>query len=155
MLGGLIGLALLPQRDAGVKVGLGVDGSASNDSGDLMTEARQALLLQRVSHGSDALSAREALEIATLGGAQVLGRGDLGALDVGKRADFAIYRTDTIALSGAWDPVAGLIFCGPIRAEHTIVEGRFVVRDGHLATMELPVLLERHKVAADKLITGS
>ena len=142
-------------RDAGVKVGLGVDGSASNDSGDLMTEARQALLLQRVSHGSDALSAREALEIATLGGAQVLGRGDLGALDVGKRADFAIYRTDTIALSGAWDPVAGLIFCGPIRAEHTIVEGRFVVRDGHLATMELPVLLERHKVAADKLITGS
>ena len=140
-------------RDAGVKVGLGVDGSASNDSGDLMTEARQALLLQRVAHGGDALSARDALEIATLGGAQVLGRDDLGALDVGKRADFAIYRTDTIALSGAWDPVAGLIFCGPVRAAHTVVEGRFVVRDSQLATMELPVLLERHKALAENLIT--
>ena len=141
-------------RDAGVKVGLGVDGSASNDSSDLMTEARQALLLQRVANGGDALSARDALEIATLGGAQVLGRDDLGALDVGKRADFVIYRTDIIALSGAWDPVAGLIFCGPVRAEHTVVEGRFIVRDGQLATMELPVLLERHKTLAEKLIVG-
>ena len=83
-----------------------------------------------------------------------MGRDDLGALDIGKRADFAIYRTDTIALSGAWDPVAGLIFCGPVRAEHTVVEGHFVVRDGHLATMELPVLLERHKTLAEKLIVG-
>ena len=84
----------------------------------------------------------------------MLGRDDLGALDIGKRADFVIYRTDIIALSGAWDPVAGLIFCGPVRAEHTVVEGRFVVRDGHLATMELPVLLERHKALAKKLIVG-
>jgi len=142
-------------RDAGVKVGLGVDGSASNDSGDLMAEARQALLLQRVAHGGDALSGRDALEIATLGGAAVLGRDDLGSLEVGKRADFAAYRTDTIALAGAWDPVAGLIFCGPLRAEHTVCEGRFVVRDGRLATMDMKKLLDVHATLTSQLINNS
>ncbi len=141
-------------RDAGVKVGLGVDGSASNDSGDLMTEARQAMLLQRVAHGGDALSARAALEIATWGGAQVLGRDDLGSLEVGKRADFAAFRTDGIELAGAWDPVAGLVFCGPVRAAHTVVEGRFVVRDGQLATMDLRKLLDTHAALATRLISG-
>ena len=142
-------------RDAGVYVGLGVDGSASNDSGDLMTEARQAMLLQRVAIGGDALSARDALEIATIGGAKVLGRDDLGALEVGKRADFAVFRTDTMALAGAWDPVAALIFCGPVRAEHTVVEGRFVVRDGELASLDMRHLLDRHAARTQTLINGS
>lgn len=141
-------------RNAGVKVGLGVDGSASNDSSDLIGEARQALLLQRVAHGGDALSARDALEIATRGGAAVLGRDDLGSLAIGKRADFAAFPADGIELAGAWDPVAGLVFCGPLRARHTVVEGRFVVRDGRLATIDLARLLTTHAALARKLIDG-
>ena len=101
-------------RDAGVKVGLGVDGSACNDAGNLVPEARQAMLLQRVSRGADAMSAREALEIATLGGAQVLGRGDCGALEVGKRADIAIWDVSGIEAAGSWDPVAQF---DPVRAD--------------------------------------
>ncbi|MBT6096390.1 MAG: 8-oxoguanine deaminase [Rhodospirillaceae bacterium] len=142
-------------RDSGVKVALGVDGSASNDSGDLLAEARQAMLLQRVAHGGDVLGARETLEIATLGGAAVLGRTDLGSLEVGKRADFAVYRTDTIAMAGAWDPVAGLLFCGPHRAHHTVVEGRFVVRDGILNTIDLDSLLANHTRLARALGNAS
>ena len=131
-------------RDAGINVGLGVDGSASNDSGDLLAEARQAMLLQRVALGGDAMNAREALEIATLGGAQVLGRPDLGSLEVGKRADFAAYYTAGVVLAGAWDPVAGLVFCGPLRAAHTVVEGRSVVRHGQLTTIDIDSLLATH-----------
>ena len=141
-------------RDTGVKVGLGVDGSASNDSGDLLMEARQALLLQRVAYGGDALSARDALEIATRGGAGVLGRSDLGSLEVGKRADFAAYATTGIETAGAWDPVAALVFCSPVRAKHTVVEGRFVVRDGHLAQIDLDAVLATHSRLACNLING-
>jgi cytosine/adenosine deaminase-related metal-dependent hydrolase len=128
-------------RDAGVKVGLGVDGSASNDAGNLAAEARMALLLQRVRNGADAMSAREALEIATLGGAQVLGRGDCGALEVGRRADIAIWDLRGIEAAGAWDPVAALMLCGPVRVKDLFVEGRQVVRDGHLATIDLPKVI--------------
>ena len=128
-------------RDAGVKVGLGVDGSASNDAGNLAAEARMALLLQRVCNGADAMSAREALEIATLGGAQVLGRGDCGALEAGRRADIAIWDMRGIEAAGAWDPVAALMLCGPTRVRHLFVEGRKVVRDGHLVTIDLPKVI--------------
>ena len=133
-------------RDAGVRVGLGVDGSASNDSGDLMTEARQAMLLQRVARGADAMSAREALEIATLGGAAVLGRAaDLGSLEPGKRADVAIWDMRTLPVAGAWDPVAALVLCGPHRVRDLLVEGRPVVRDGLLCSIDARAL--RHDCA--------
>ncbi len=147
-------------RGRGVAVGLGVDGSASNDSGHLLNEARQAMLLQRVCAGGDeqahsgaAFSAREALELATIGGASVLGRDDIGSLERGKCADFAIYATDTIAMSGSqWDPVAGLMFCGPVNAAHVYVGGRAIVQDGALVTIDAGAAIERHAKAAMELI---
>jgi cytosine/adenosine deaminase-related metal-dependent hydrolase len=138
-------------RDAGVKVGLGVDGSASNDAGNLVAEARQALLLQRVARGADAMSAREALEIATLGGAKVLGRGDCGSLEPGKRADLAIWDMRGIEAAGAWDPVAALMLCGPTRVRDLFVEGRQVVRDGQMATLDLPRAIEQQNRLARRL----
>jgi cytosine/adenosine deaminase-related metal-dependent hydrolase len=141
-------------RDAGVKVGLGVDGSASNDAADLMGEARQAMLLQRVANGADAMSAREALEIATLGGAAVLGRDDLGALAPGKRADFAVWTAGGIETAGAWDPVAALVLCGPHRVRDTYVEGRAVVRGGHVVTADVAAAVRLHRHMAQKLMDG-
>jgi cytosine/adenosine deaminase-related metal-dependent hydrolase len=138
-------------RDAGVKVGLGVDGSASNDAGNLIAEARMATLLQRVARGADAMAAREALEIATLGGAQVLGRDDVGSVEVGKRADLAVWDVQGIEAAGSWDPVAALVLCGPTRVRDLIVEGRQVVREAQLATLDLPRLLERQRGLARKL----
>lgn len=135
-------------RDQGVKVGLGVDGSASNDAGDLMSEARQLMLLQRVQNGADAMSAREALEIATLGGAQVLGRSDCGQIAVGKRADIAIWATDHLAMAGSWDPVAALVLCGPNRVRDLFVEGRQVVRDGQITTLDLGEVIRRQNELA-------
>ncbi len=129
-------------RDAGVKVALGVDGSASSDASNLAAEMRMALLLQRVARGADAMAAREVLEIATLGGAQVLGRSDCGSLTPGKRADLAIWDLGGVEASGAWDPVAALVLCGPQRVRDLFVEGRAVVRDGHLARLDLPRALE-------------
>ena len=139
-------------RDRGVKVGLGVDGSASNDGADLIGEARQAMLLQRVALGADAMSAREALEIATLGGASVLGRSDLGALAPGKRADFAVWSATGIETSGAWDPVAALILCGPHKARDTYVEGRAVVRGGQVVTTDLGIATRHHRALAARLM---
>ena len=138
-------------RDRGVRVGLGVDGSASNDAGNLMDEVRQTLLLQRVARGADAMSAREALEIATLGGAQVLGRNDCGSLAPGKRADIAVWDMRGIEAAGAWDPVAALVLCGPGQARHLFVEGRQVVRDHQLATIDLPLVIERQNALARRL----
>jgi cytosine/adenosine deaminase-related metal-dependent hydrolase len=137
-------------RDAGVKVGLGVDGSASNDAGNLVAEARQAMLLQRVARGADAMSAREALEIATLGGARVLGRDDCGSLEPGKRADIAIWDVSGIESAGSWDPVA-LLLAGPMRVRDLLVEGRRVVRDGQVATLDLPRVIERQNRLARAL----
>ena len=138
-------------RDAGVTVGLGVDGSASNDAGNLAAEMRMAMLLQRVSRGADAMSAREALEIATLGGARVLGRSDCGSLEPGKRADIALWDLRGIEAAGAWDPVAALVLCGPQRVRDLWVEGRRVVRDGHLATINLALAIERQNRLAARL----
>ena len=123
-------------RDAGVPVGLGVDGTASNDTGDLVGEARQAMLLQRVARGADAMSAREALEIATMGGARVLGRADeIGSLTPGKRADLAIWDVSGIEAAGSWDKAA-LLLAGPRRVRDLIVEGRRVVGEGRMLTLD-------------------
>ena len=144
---------LRAMRDAGVRVGLGVDGSASNDAGNLVAEARQAMLLQRVARGADAMSAREALEIATLGGAQVLGRDDCGSLAPGKRADLAIWDVSGIESAGSWDPVAALMLCGPTRVRDLYVEGRAVVCDGQIVTLDLPRVIERQNQLARALMT--
>ena len=129
-------------RDAGVKVGLGVDGSASNDAANLVGEARQAMLLQRVAQGADAMSAREALEIATRGGADVLGRPDCGRIEVGARADVAIWDVSGVESAGSWDPAA-LLLTGPTRVRDLFVEGRQVVRDGQVTTIDLPRVVEQ------------
>ncbi|SPJ28578.1 8-oxoguanine deaminase [Falsiruegeria mediterranea] len=134
-------------RDAGVNVGLGVDGSASNDSGNLIAEARQSMLLQRVANGADAMSAREALEIATRGGADVLNRPDCGRLAPGKRADIAIWDVSGVESAGSWDPAA-LLLAGPTQVKHLFVEGRQVVREGHVTTVDLPRVIERQNQLA-------
>ena len=138
-------------RDAGVKVGLGVDGSASNDAGNLMAEARQTMLLQRVALGADAMSAREALEIATIGGAQVLGRPDCGSLAVGKRGDVAVWDVSGVESAGSWDPAA-LLLAGPTRVRDLFVEGRQVVGDWHMLTIDLPRVVERQNHLARQLM---
>jgi cytosine/adenosine deaminase-related metal-dependent hydrolase len=137
-------------RDRGVKVGLGVDGSASNDAANLMDEARQTMLLQRVQNGADAMSAREALEIATRCGADVLGRPECGRIAVGKRADIAIWDINGVESAGSWDPVA-LVIAGPNKVRHLFVEGRQIVRDWHMATLDLPKLIETQNRLALKL----
>lgn len=137
-------------RDQGVKVGLGVDGSASNDMANLMDEARQTMLLQRVQNGADAMSAREALEIATRGGADVLGRPECGRIAVGKRADIAIWDINGVEGAGSWDPAA-LVIAGPNKVRHLFVEGRQIVRDWHIATLDLPKLIETQNRLALKL----
>lgn len=136
-------------RDQGVKVGLGVDGSASNDAGNLVAEARQMLLLQRVAGGGSAMSAREALEIATLGGSRVLGRDDCGSLEAGKRADVAIWDVSGIESGGSWDPVA-LLLAGPMKVRDLFVEGRQVVAGGAVTTVDLARIVER----ANALVRG-
>jgi len=143
-------------RDAGVPVGLGVDGAASNDAGHMLAETRMAMLLQRVAHGPpkgpSAMTAREALEIATLGGAKVLNRDDIGALAVGMAADIVTVPTDDIGMAGALhDPLAALVFCHVPRIRHGVVNGRVVVRDGRITTIELPLLVERHNSLAAQL----
>lgn len=139
-------------RDAGVPVGLGVDGSASNDGAHMLGEARQALLLQRVGHGPAAMGAREALEIATLGGARVLGRDDIGALAPGMSADFVAFDMSGVGYAGAGhDPVAALVFCTPTDVSTSVINGRVVVRDGHLLTADLPRVLTRHRELARTL----
>ncbi|MBO6884993.1 MAG: 8-oxoguanine deaminase [Marivita sp.] len=138
-------------RDAGVPVGLGVDGSASNDSGNLVAEARQAMLLQRVANGANAMSAREALYIATRGGAEVLGRPDCGQIAVGKRADIAIWDVSGVESAGSWDPAA-LLLAGPTRVKHLLVEGRQIVRDGHMTSIDLPRVVERQNALARTLM---
>ena len=147
-------------RDAGVAVSIAVDGSASNDSGHLLGEARLALLLQRVAHGPvkgpSALTAREVLEIATLGGAKVLKRDDIGALAPGMAADIVTIPLDDIGLAGArHDPLAALFFCHVPRVKHSVVNGRLLVRDGQITTLELPRLIERHNALARELVDAA
>ena len=138
-------------RDAGVKVGLGVDGSASSDASNLVAEARMAMLLQRVACGADAMSAREALWIATRGGAEVLGRPDCGRIVPGARADVAIWDMRGIEAAGNWDPVAALMLCGPTKVRDLFVEGRRVVAGGRMATVDEGALAARAGVLARRL----
>lgn len=148
-----LGSGIAPVRamlDAGVPLGLGVDGSASNDSGNLAAEARQAMLLQRVARGADAMSPRAALELATRGGADVLGRPDCGRLMPGKRADVAIWDVSGVQSAGSWDPAA-LLLAGPTAVRDLFVEGRQVVRDGQITTIDLAAQVARQNELAKGL----
>jgi cytosine/adenosine deaminase-related metal-dependent hydrolase len=141
--------------DAGVPVGLGVDGAASNDSSHLLAETRQALLLQRVAAGPAALTAREALTLATRGGARVLGRDDIGYLAPGMAADVVAFDLNDVGFAGSeHDPLAALVFCAPARADLVLVHGRVVIRDGQLTTVDLPKVLERHRDLSRTLVRG-
>ncbi|MFJ4153695.1 8-oxoguanine deaminase [Pseudomonas sp. NPDC089752] len=142
-------------RDHGVPVGLGVDGSASNDGASMIGEVRQALLLQRVGFGPDAMTAREALEIATLGGAKVLNRNDIGALAPGMVADLVAFDLGHVSYAGAHhDPLAALVFCTPTQVDTSVINGRVVVKDGRITTVDLPRVLERHNQLARQLVIG-
>ncbi|WP_458791255.1 8-oxoguanine deaminase [Yoonia sp. MH D7] len=138
-------------RDAGVKVGLGVDGSASNDIGNLIGEARQTMLLQRVVNGADAMSADEALFMATRGGAQVLGRSDVGQIAVGQRADIAVWDVGGVESAGSWDPAA-LVLAGPNKVRDLFVEGRQIVSHGLITTIDLPRVIARQNGLARALM---
>ena len=140
-------------RDAGVKVGLGVDGSASNDKANLMDEARQAMLLQRVHLGPTAFRAREALELATRGGASVLGRDDIGALAPGMRADIAVWDVTGFESAGSWDP-AQLVLAGPSKVRDLFVEGRHVVKEGRVATFDHRKSVDAAGKAVERLLNG-
>jgi cytosine/adenosine deaminase-related metal-dependent hydrolase len=142
--------------DAGVPVALGVDGSASNDGSHLLAEARQALLAQRVASGPAALTAREALALATRGGAEVLGRDDVGALAPGMAADVVAFDLDAIGFAGGadHDPLAALVLCAPAQVALSVVNGRVVVRDGRLTTVDLPGVVRRQRALARALLRG-
>ena len=149
---------------AGVKVGLGLDGSASNDGSHMLAEVRQAMLLSRLKEGITGFSlsndpsrklmtAREALRLATRGGAAVLGRSDIGSLEEGKCADFFAINLNRLDYAGALhDPVAAVVFCHPVRADFTVIGGRFVVREGQLVPVDEMKLVERHNRAAKRLL---
>lgn len=155
---------VLEMLRAGVKVGLGVDGSASNDGSNLLEEARQAMLLARVNAGlhgaslsdsgaSPLMTARQALEIATRGSASVLGREDLGSLAPGKCGDFFAIDLNRLDYAGALhDPVAAVLFCAPVRVDYTVVGGKMVVEQGKLKSLDLPALVEKHNRAAHRLL---
>ncbi len=148
-----LGAGVAPVRDlldAGVRVGLGVDGSASNERGDLFLEVKQALLVARGRDGGAALTAREAIRLGTRGSAAVLRRDDIGSLEVGKCADFAVWRTDGLELGGADDPVAGIVFAGPHRADQLVVGGEAVVRDGRLVNVVETEIAQAHRLQARK-----
>jgi len=152
----MIGAGLAPireYRDAGVTVGLGCDGSSSTDSASLWMETRNALLLARLRGGSEAMQAREALEIATLGGAKCLGRdGVLGLLEPGSAADLVVWAFEGVQFAGAWsDPVEALLRCGPNAAKHTIINGQLVVENGRLVNGDVEDILTRHEGVARRL----
>ena len=151
---------------AGVNVGIGVDGSASNDSSHLLAEARQALLLARVRAGVEGaslsgsqapiLTARQALEMATIGGAAVLGRSDIGSLEPGKCADFIAIDLNKLDFAGAQsDPLAAILFCNPVGVDYNVVGGKFIVKEGRLETLDLPQHIEKHNQAAARLLEGN
>jgi cytosine/adenosine deaminase-related metal-dependent hydrolase len=137
--------------DAGVDVGLGVDGSASNERGDLLLEVKQALLVARARGGPAAMTARDALRLGTRGGAAVLGRDDLGSLEPGKRADIAVWRTDTLEMAGSRDLVPGLVLSAPHRVDRLYVGGEEVVREGRLVHADEEEIARHHRVQAGKL----
>ncbi len=145
------GIARVPELvGAGVNVGLGVDGSASNERGDLLFEVKQALLVARARSGPEAMTVRAALRHGTRGGASVLGRDDIGLLEPGKRADVAVWRTDGLELGGAVDPVAGLVLSAPHRVDRLYVGGEEVVRDGRLVHADEEEIARQHRAQAGR-----
>ncbi|MGF1778355.1 8-oxoguanine deaminase [Vibrio nomapromontoriensis] len=136
---------------AGVKVGLGVDGSASNDGSNLIGEVRMAMYLQRLRYGSSKVTHFDALRWATKGSAQAMGREDIGVLDVGKQADIAMFKLDDIRFSGSHDPLAALLLCGAQQADRVMVAGQWRVTDGQVVDVDIRHLIERHKAAAIRL----
>jgi len=151
-----LGSGIAPIRemlDAGVKVGLAVDGSASNDSSHMLAEARMAMLLQRVRGGAGALSAQEALEMATLDGAKVLGRDDIGSLEVGKAADFIAINLNRLEYAGALhDPLAALVFCAPVNVDLSVINGEVVVEGGRIAGLDLGDIIARHNELSRRML---
>ena len=157
---------ILELTAAGVDVGLGVDGSASNDGSHMIEEVRQAMLLSRLragmrgasrsaDDGAPIMTARQALELATRGGAAVLGRQDIGSLEPGKAGDFTAINLNRIDYAGALhDPVAAVVFCAPVKVDYTVVGGKIIVKEGKLTTEELPTLIEKHNQAAARLLNG-
>jgi cytosine/adenosine deaminase-related metal-dependent hydrolase len=149
-----LGAGVAPIRDlldASVRVGLGVDGSASNERSDLFLEVKQALLVARGRDGPAALTARDAVRLGTRGGAAVLCRDDIGLLEPGKSADFAVWRTDGLEFGGAADPVAGLVLSGPHRVDRLVVGGDEVVRDGALVRADEDEIARAHRRQAERL----
>jgi len=150
-----LGAGIAPVRkllDAGVRVGLGVDGSASNERGDLFYDVKQALLVARALGGPTAMTAREAIRLATRGGAAVLGRDDIGSIAPGKCADLAVWRTDGLELGGADDPVAALVFSGPHRVDCLYVGGELVVRGGALVRGDEAEIARAHRIQAARFL---
>jgi cytosine/adenosine deaminase-related metal-dependent hydrolase len=152
-------------RKAGVNVGLGVDGSASNDGSHLLAEVRNAMLLSRVREGMTGYSlsndpnrklmtAREAIHLGTRGGAAVLGRTDIGSLEVGKCADFFAIDLNRIEFTGMHDPVSAVVFGQSVRVDYTVVGGKFIVKEGQLVTVDEPKLIAKHNKAAKRLLAG-
>jgi cytosine/adenosine deaminase-related metal-dependent hydrolase len=151
-----LGAGVAPVRqllDAGVRVGLGVDGSASNERGDLLFDVKQALLVARGRDGPDALTARDALGIATRGSAALLGRGDIGAIEPGRSADLAVWRTDGLEFGGADDAVAALVLSAPHRVDRLLVAGEEVVRDGRLVRADEREIADAHREQARRFTT--
>ena len=138
-------------EQAGVKIGIGVDGSASNDGSNLMQEVRAAFLLQRSRYGVKAVSHIDALRWATKGSAACLGRTDIGEIATGKMADLALFKLDEPRFSGSGDPLAALVLCGAHRADRVMVGGRWIVKDGEIPNLDLGALVKRHSAAAHAL----
>ncbi|MXV97959.1 MAG: 8-oxoguanine deaminase [Acidimicrobiaceae bacterium] len=155
----LIGLGVAPIRemlDAGVPVGIGCDGSASTDCASLWLETRGALLLARLRGGPEAMNAREALEMATLGGAACLGRDDIGALETGRAGDLVVWPLEGVAFAGALsDPVEALLRCGPVAPRHTVVAGKLLVEDGRLTATGVDEMLARHRRIAGEWLEAA
>ena len=141
----------LELEDAGAVVGLGVDGSASNDGSNLMQEVRQALLIQRLRYGSGKVSHKDAFRWATSGSADCLGRGDLGRLQVGCQADLALFKLDDLRFSGSGDPLAALPLCGADKADRVMVKGKWRVVDGLIPGLDIDKLRRQHQDAANAL----
>ncbi|MBR6088582.1 MAG: amidohydrolase family protein, partial [Anaerolineaceae bacterium] len=153
-----LGSGIAPIRemiDAGVKVGLGVDGSASNDCSHMIAEGRMAMLLQRVAKGADALTIRETLGLETTGGAAVLGRDDIGVIRPGMAADFIGISLNTLPFAGGacHDPLAALFLCTPPGVDFSVINGKKVVENGKLLTVDIDSLIEKHNRIAVKMVS--
>lgn len=144
----------LDLQTAGAPIGLGVDGSASNDASNLILEARQALYLQRLRYGAEKITPQLVLGWATQGSARLLGRTDIGELAVGKQADLALFKLDELRFSGSHDPLSALLLCGADRADRMMIGGTWRVIDGQIEGLDLAQLIADHRQAARELIAG-